>query len=101
MHTALEHIRNYLNHSAGVISQRQTGIQAQITQVDKQLNTLEHRIDRRLNSVSKFTSELGRLEETHNSSKKLSKSLHDLATKLNEINETLDESERLPIFKFN
>lgn len=101
IHNALEHIRNYLNHSAVVISQRQMGVQTQISQIDKQLNSLESKIERRLNSVSKFTTELGRLEDANVSSKKMSKSLHDLANKLNEINQTLDDSERLPPFKFS
>ena len=98
---ALEHIRNYLNHSSVVISHRQIGIHSLTGQVEKQLGSVESKIEKRLHSAAKFSAELNRLEDANAMSKNLSKNLRDLATRLNQINSSLDESERLDPFKFD
>ena len=101
LHKILEHVRNYLNHSATVIAHRQVGLQSQISQMDKQIATLENKVEKRLNSVQKVSSELRCLDEASVTSKKLSKSLRDLANRLSHLNETLDESDRLSPLKFD
>ena len=65
------------------------------------LTTESNKVEKRLTSVQKISSELRCLDEANVTSKKLSKNLRDLANKLSQLNETLDESDRLDPLKFD
>ncbi|CAG5086797.1 Oidioi.mRNA.OKI2018_I69.PAR.g11358.t1.cds [Oikopleura dioica] len=96
--TICSEISVFLEKSAADIAVKQTGIQNQLIQIDQGLAKVDERIEKQ--NLSKYCSEMSKLETMQSRTEKLSKNLHDLARSINNINMKLPEDKRLPPLKF-